>query len=54
MIEWSSAGATHLLCTLGGTATVDAIARWLQPEVAMVGFPRVVAETPLPARLASG
>jgi alkanesulfonate monooxygenase SsuD/methylene tetrahydromethanopterin reductase-like flavin-dependent oxidoreductase (luciferase family) len=49
VIEWSAAGATHLLCALSGTASVDAIARWLQPEVAMVGFPRVVTETPLPA-----
>ena len=49
VIEWSSAGATHLLCALSGTASVEAIARWLQPEVAMVGFPRIVTETPLPA-----
>ena len=49
VIEWSSAGATHLLCALSGTASVEAIARWLQPEVAMVGFPRAVTETPLPA-----
>jgi alkanesulfonate monooxygenase SsuD/methylene tetrahydromethanopterin reductase-like flavin-dependent oxidoreductase (luciferase family) len=48
--EWSAAGATHLLCTLSGSATVDALARWLQPEVAMVGFPRVVTESPLPAQ----
>jgi hypothetical protein len=47
--EWSSAGATHLLCALPGSAAVDALARWLAPEVAMVGFPRVVTETPLPA-----
>ena len=48
VIDWSSAGATHLLCALDGTATVEAIARWLVPEVAMVEFPRVVTETPLP------
>ena len=47
--DWSSVGATHLLCALDGTATVEAIARWLVPEVAMVEFPRVVTETPLPA-----
>ncbi len=49
VIEWSAAGATHLLCALSGSASVEAIARWLQPEVAMVGFPRIVTETPLPA-----
>jgi alkanesulfonate monooxygenase SsuD/methylene tetrahydromethanopterin reductase-like flavin-dependent oxidoreductase (luciferase family) len=48
--DWSSAGATHLLCSLDGTATVETIARWLVPEVSMVDFPRVVTETPLPAR----
>jgi alkanesulfonate monooxygenase SsuD/methylene tetrahydromethanopterin reductase-like flavin-dependent oxidoreductase (luciferase family) len=47
--DWSSAGATHLLCALDGAATVEATARWLVPEVAMVEFPRVVTETPLPA-----
>lgn len=50
VIEWFSAGATHLLCSLDGTATIDALARWLAPEVAMVEFPRIVTETPLPAR----
>jgi alkanesulfonate monooxygenase SsuD/methylene tetrahydromethanopterin reductase-like flavin-dependent oxidoreductase (luciferase family) len=47
--EWSRAGATHLLCTLDGDATVASLARWLIPEVGMVAFPRVVAEAPLPA-----
>ena len=42
-------GATHLLCTLDGDATVASLARWLIPEVGMVAFPRVVAEAPLPA-----
>ena len=46
---WATAGTTHLLCALDGTATVEAMARWLVPEVAMVEFPRVVTETPLPA-----
>jgi hypothetical protein len=49
VLVWSAAGATHLLCTLSGQATVEALVRWLAPEVAMVGFPRVVTETPLPA-----
>jgi alkanesulfonate monooxygenase SsuD/methylene tetrahydromethanopterin reductase-like flavin-dependent oxidoreductase (luciferase family) len=49
VIEWSTAGATHLLCTLSGSATIEALARWLQPEVAMVAFPRVITQTPLPA-----
>ena len=48
VLAWSAAGTTHLLVALTGTASVDAIARWLVPEVAMVGFPRVVAETPPP------
>lgn len=49
VVEWSAAGATHLLCELQGAATVAAVARWLIPEVGMVGFPRVVADAPLPA-----
>jgi hypothetical protein len=49
VIEWSAAGATHLLCTLTGTASLDELTRWLMPEVAMVGFPRMVAQSPLPA-----
>jgi hypothetical protein len=49
VIEWSTAGATHLLCTLAGSATLEALSRWLQPEVAMVAFPRVITQTPLPA-----
>lgn len=49
IVEWAAAGTTHLLCALGGTATIAAIARWLIPEVGMVGFPRVIADAPLPA-----
>ena len=49
LIEWSNAGATHLLGTLSGTATIEALQRWLQPEVAMVAFPRLITHTPLPA-----
>jgi hypothetical protein len=49
VIEWSSAGATHLLCTLTATASLEELTRFLAPEVAMVGFPRVVAESPPPA-----
>ena len=49
VVEWSNAGATHLLCTLAGTADVGMLARWLIPEVGMVAFPRVVADAPEPA-----
>jgi alkanesulfonate monooxygenase SsuD/methylene tetrahydromethanopterin reductase-like flavin-dependent oxidoreductase (luciferase family) len=49
VLEWSTAGATHVLCTLSGSATIEALSRWLQPEVAMVAFPRVITQTPLPA-----
>ncbi len=49
IVEWADAGATHLLCALGGTATIAALAHWLIPEVGMVGFPRLVADAPLPA-----
>jgi hypothetical protein len=48
-VEWSNAGATHLLCTLAATADVGMLARWLIPEVGMVAFPRVVADAPEPA-----
>jgi alkanesulfonate monooxygenase SsuD/methylene tetrahydromethanopterin reductase-like flavin-dependent oxidoreductase (luciferase family) len=48
VIEWSRAGATHLLCTLSGPATIEALQRRLQPEVAMVAFPRLITQTPLP------
>jgi hypothetical protein len=48
--DWAAAGTTHLLCTLTGAASLEELTRWLVPEVAMVGFPRVVAESPPPAR----
>jgi alkanesulfonate monooxygenase SsuD/methylene tetrahydromethanopterin reductase-like flavin-dependent oxidoreductase (luciferase family) len=47
VITWADAGATHLLVRAGPEA-VATIARHLAPEVAMPGFPRVVAESPLP------
>ena len=47
--DWAAAGTTHLVCELGGTATISSLARWLIPEVGMVAFPRVVADAPLPA-----
>jgi hypothetical protein len=47
VITWADAGATHLLAR-AGPETVAAIARHLAPEVAMPGFPRIVAESPLP------
>ena len=46
VLEWSAAGATHLICTLSEEATVEALVRRLAPEVAMVDFPWVVTETP--------
>lgn len=49
VLDWSRAGTTHLLCELAVPSGLDALARWLVPEVGMVGFPRVVAESPLPA-----
>lgn len=49
VIEWARAGATHLVCALSGAATIEAMQRWLQPEVAMVAFPRLITQTPLPA-----
>lgn len=49
VITWADAGATHLLVRPGHLA-VATIARHLAPEVAMAGFPRVVAESPLPLR----
>lgn len=57
VVDWSRGGATHLLCELAHPDGLDALVRWLVPEVAMVGFPRVVAASPLPApwpRLAVG
>lgn len=47
VIAWADAGATHLLVRADPVA-VATIARHLAPEVAMPGFPRVVAESPLP------
>jgi alkanesulfonate monooxygenase SsuD/methylene tetrahydromethanopterin reductase-like flavin-dependent oxidoreductase (luciferase family) len=47
VITWTDAGATHLLVRASPEA-VATIARHLVPEVAMPGFPRVVAESPLP------
>jgi hypothetical protein len=47
VIGWAAAGATHLLLR-AEPSMVATIARHLAPEVAMPGFPRVVAESPLP------
>jgi hypothetical protein len=58
---WSAAGATHLLVrppASAGRAAAGAeaatffrlyVARYLQPEVSMPGFPRIMAEADLPA-----
>ncbi len=52
---WADAGATHLLATTPDDAPGDFlvryVARYLQPEVAMPAFPRIMAEAPLPASL---
>jgi alkanesulfonate monooxygenase SsuD/methylene tetrahydromethanopterin reductase-like flavin-dependent oxidoreductase (luciferase family) len=47
LIAWAEAGATHLLLR-AEPSQVSEIARFLVPEVAMPGFPRVVAESPPP------
>ncbi len=58
---WADAGATHLLVRPPGAAGRAAsgvavgaffglyVARYLQPEVSMPGFPRIMAEAELPA-----
>lgn len=58
---WSAAGATHLLLRPPAPAGREAagaagatffglyVARYLQPEVSMPGFPRIMAEADLPA-----
>lgn len=49
---WAHAGATDLLLSPASEMTVDdvmPVARFLAPEVAMPHFPRIVAESPLPA-----
>lgn len=58
---WSAAGATHLLVRPPAPAGREAsgapgatffglyVARYLQPEVSMPGFPRIMAEADLPA-----
>jgi alkanesulfonate monooxygenase SsuD/methylene tetrahydromethanopterin reductase-like flavin-dependent oxidoreductase (luciferase family) len=52
--EWASAGATHLLVQPpvddGPDLFGGYIARYLQPEVAMPQFPRIMAEAELPSR----
>jgi alkanesulfonate monooxygenase SsuD/methylene tetrahydromethanopterin reductase-like flavin-dependent oxidoreductase (luciferase family) len=51
--DWSAAGATHLLIQPPADADTAVfsgyIARYLQPEVAMPHFPRIMAESALPA-----
>ncbi|MTD15110.1 LLM class flavin-dependent oxidoreductase [Nakamurella sp. YIM 132087] len=54
VIGWSDAGATHLLVEPPAGADADFfagyVARYLQPEVSMPSFPRVMAEADLPSR----
>lgn len=51
--SWAAAGATHLLAGLPVAADLQFfaghMARYLQPEVAMPHFPRIIAESDLPA-----
>lgn len=51
--EWAAAGATHLLVQPpvdhGPDLFGGYIARYLQPEVSMPDFPRIMAESDLPA-----
>lgn len=52
VVAWSAAGATHLLLGPPPTAAPDSlvgvVARYLQPEVGMPSFPRIMAESALP------
>ncbi|AQA02608.1 hypothetical protein BVC93_09370 [Mycobacterium sp. MS1601] len=52
--RWAAAGATHLLVrppvAVGPDLFSGYIARYLQPEVAMPHFPRIMAESDPPAR----
>lgn len=50
--RWAAAGTTELLLAPAdgsALAVLDEIARYLAPEVAMPHFPRIIAESPLPA-----
>ena len=49
-VRWADAGATHLLVRVPPEADLAALARYVVPEVAMPHFPRVIAESPAPAR----
>ena len=45
---WADAGVSHLLLDLPSGASLAEVSRYLQPEVGMVRFPRVIADAELP------
>lgn len=45
---WADAGVSHLLLDLPTGASLAEVSRYLQPEVGMVRFPRVIADAELP------
>lgn len=47
VMAWASAGISHLLVQ-APVASLSVVSRYLQPEVGMVGFPRVIADAALP------
>ena len=47
VMAWASAGISHLFVEVP-VASLSMVSRYLQPEVGMVGFPRVIADAALP------
>jgi len=47
VMAWASAGISHLLVQ-APVASLSVVSRYLQPEVGMVDFPRVIADAALP------
>ena len=45
---WADAGVSHLLLDRSAGGSLDDVSRYLQPEVGMVRFPRVIADAALP------
>lgn len=56
VVAWSGAGATHLFLELADRNEADPdeqlreVSRFLIPETAMPHYPRIISESPLPAR----
>ena len=46
--SWADAGVSHLLLDLFAGGSLVDVSRYLQPEVGMVRFPRVIADAELP------